>query len=103
MLFRPFPLVRMPRRRSRRIQMRLCPERRGDRQLQRRTRHHLRAVGLEAALPMDPTPDQVARVLKHVHYEIESLLLTPQYEQWNKALEESVYFRKMAHCRVLYG
>ncbi len=52
---------------------------------------------------MDPTPDQVARVLKHVHYEIESLLLTPQYEQWNKALEESVYFRKMAHCRVLYG
>jgi hypothetical protein len=38
-----------------------------------------------------------------VQYEIESLLLTPDYDQSNKALQESVYFRKMAHCRALYA
>lgn len=51
---------------------------------------------------MNPSPDQIARALPHVRYEIESLLQTPAYDQANKALEESVYFRKMAHCRALY-
>ena len=51
---------------------------------------------------MKPTPDQIAQALEHVRYEIESFLQTPDYCRSNKALEESVYFRKMAHCRVLY-
>jgi hypothetical protein len=51
---------------------------------------------------MQPTPEQIARALPHVRYEIESFLQTPDYDKRNKALEESVYFRKMAHCRVLY-
>jgi hypothetical protein len=51
---------------------------------------------------MKPTPDQIAQALQHVFYEIQSFLQTPEYDHSNKALEESVYFRKMAHCRVLY-
>jgi len=52
---------------------------------------------------MRPTPDQIGRALPHVRYEIESLLLTPVYNQSDAALQESVYFRRMAHCRVLYA
>ena len=51
---------------------------------------------------MTPTPEEIAKALPHVRYEIESLLQTPDYDRTNKALEESVYFRKMAHCRALY-
>jgi len=51
---------------------------------------------------MQPTSEQIRQALPHVRYEIESLLQTPEYDQRNKALEESVYFRKMAHCRALY-
>lgn len=51
---------------------------------------------------MTPTPEQITAALPHVRYDIESLLLTPNYDRSNKALEESVYFRKMAHCRALY-
>jgi hypothetical protein len=51
---------------------------------------------------MKPTIDQITQALEHVRYEIESFLQTPDYCCSNKALEESVYFRKMAHCRVLY-
>src|SRR5438067_10969756 len=51
---------------------------------------------------MQPTPEQIRHALPHVRYEIEGLLQTPQFDSRNKTLEESVYFRKMAHCRVLY-
>ena len=51
---------------------------------------------------MQPTSEQIRQALSHVRYEIESLLQTPEYDASNKALEESVYFRKMAHCRALY-
>lgn len=51
---------------------------------------------------MEPTPKQISLALPHIRYEIESFLLTPSYDKSNKALEESVYFRKMAHCRALY-
>ena len=51
---------------------------------------------------MKPTPGQIAQALQHVRYEIQSFLQTPDYCRSNKALEESVYFRKMAHCRVLH-
>ena len=53
-------------------------------------------------LPMNPTPSQIVQALPHVRYEIESLLQTPDYDPSNLALKESVYFRKMAHCRALY-
>jgi hypothetical protein len=51
---------------------------------------------------MKPTTDQICGALEHVRYEIESFLQTPEYDHSNKALEESVEFRKMAHCRVLH-
>jgi len=51
---------------------------------------------------MKPTPEQIKGALPHVDYEIEGLLLTPKYDESDKALEESVYFRKMAHCPVLH-
>jgi hypothetical protein len=51
---------------------------------------------------MQPTSKQIQQALRHIRYEIESFLQTPEYDPSNKALEESVYFRKMAHCRVLY-
>ncbi len=51
---------------------------------------------------MKPTYDQIQSSLEHVHYEIESFLQSPEYDPKNSALEESVYFRKMAHCRALH-
>src|SRR5437867_7444048 len=51
---------------------------------------------------MQPTPEQIRQALPHVRYEIESFLQTPAYDSQNEALQESVYFRKMAHCRALY-
>jgi len=51
---------------------------------------------------MKPTSQQVIEALPHVRYEVESLLLTPAHDSSNEALVESVYFRKMAHGRVLY-
>ncbi len=51
---------------------------------------------------MTPKPEQISNALPHIRYEIESFLQTPDYDRSNKALEESVYFRKMAHCRALH-
>jgi hypothetical protein len=51
---------------------------------------------------MKPTPQDVLKALPHVRYEIESLLLTPEHDPSNSALRESVFFRKMAHGRLLY-
>jgi len=51
---------------------------------------------------MKPTSHQIIEALHHVRYEVESLLLTPAHDSSNEALVESVYFRKMAHGRVLY-
>ena len=51
---------------------------------------------------MNPTHKQVLQALPHVRYEIESFLLTPDYDHSNEALSESVYFRRMVHCRALY-
>jgi len=51
---------------------------------------------------MHPTPEQIRQALPHIRYEIESFLQTPAHDFHNEALQESVYFRKMAHCRALY-
>jgi hypothetical protein len=51
---------------------------------------------------MHPTAEQIQQALPHIRYEIESFLQTPPYNSRNEALRESVYFRKMAHCRALY-
>lgn len=51
---------------------------------------------------MKPTTQQLIGALPQVRYEIESFLLTPSHDPANDALVESVYFRKMAHCRALY-
>lgn len=48
-----------------------------------------------------PTIPQITASLPHVRYEIESLLLRLDHDPKNEALVESVYFRKMAHGRVL--
>ena len=53
-------------------------------------------------LIMNPTQEQIVQALPHVRYEVASLLQTPAYDLSNKTLAESVYFRKMAHCRALY-
>lgn len=52
---------------------------------------------------MKPNKDQISQMFEHVRYEIESFLLDPIYDKTNASLKESVFFRKMAHCRVLYG
>jgi hypothetical protein len=51
---------------------------------------------------VNPTPEQINHALPHVRYEIEAFLLTPKYDRSDEALEESVCFRKMVHCRALY-
>lgn len=48
---------------------------------------------------MEPTPPQIIDALPHVYYEIQALLLTPKH---TPDLVETVYFRKMAHGRVLF-
>ena len=53
-------------------------------------------------MAMNPTLPQVIGILPHVRYEIESLLQTPNHDEMNTALVESVQFRRMAHARVLF-
>src|SRR6266480_5729266 len=57
---------------------------------------------LVSSTKMHPTPEQIRQALPHIRYEIESFLQTPAHDSHNEALQESVYFRKMAHCRALY-
>ena len=47
--------------------------------------------------------EQSAAALKHVHYEIEALLLMPPHNASNETIVETIYFRKMAHSRALHS